>query len=72
MDELPAKVARLLLSRILREEHDMVMLLMGYEDGTAGHMTPKYYRFTPEMTVGQALEKIRNPTKTSKRFITCT
>ena len=60
MDELPAKVARLLLSRIPREEHDMVMLLMGYEDGTAGHMmTPKYYRFTPEMTVGQALEKIR-------------
>ena len=60
MDELPAKVARLLLSRIPREEHDMVMLLMGYDDGTAGHMmTPKYYRFTPEMTVGQALEKIR-------------
>ena len=43
MDELPAKVARLLLSRIPKEDHNMVMLLMGYEDGTAGHMmTPKY------------------------------
>jgi magnesium transporter len=61
MDELPAKVARLLLSRIPKEDHDMVMLLMGYEDGTAGRMmTPKYYRFTPDMTVAQALEKIRN------------
>jgi len=61
MDELPAKVARLLLSRIPKEDHDMVMLLMGYEDGSAGRMmTPKYYRFTPDMTVAQALEKIRN------------
>lgn len=61
MDELPAKVARLLLSRIPREEHDMVMLLMGYEDGSAGHMmTPKYYRFTPEMSVADALLKIRH------------
>lgn len=60
MDELPAKVARLLLDRISKEERNMVMLLMGYDDGTAGHMmTPKYYRFTPDLTVGQALEKIR-------------
>jgi magnesium transporter len=60
MDELPAKVARLLLDRMSKEDRNMVMLLMGYDDGTAGHiMTPKYYRFTPEMTVGQALEKIR-------------
>ena len=60
MDERPAKVARLLLSRIPKEDHNMVMLLMGYEDGTAGHMmTPKYYRFTYDMSVTDALEKIR-------------
>jgi magnesium transporter len=60
MDELPAKVTRLLLSRIDKEEHKRVLLLMGYDDGTAGHMmTPKYYRFTPDMTVEQAIQKIR-------------
>ncbi len=61
MDELPAKVAKNLLTRLSKKEHDHTMLVMGYDDGTAGHvMTPKYISFKRGMNAAEALDKIRH------------
>ncbi|SFI09567.1 magnesium transporter [Tindallia magadiensis] len=60
IDELPAAVAKRLLSSLTQEEREMTSLLLGYKHGTAGQiMTPKYIRLSKEMSVQQAIEKVR-------------
>jgi magnesium transporter len=60
MDELPAGIAKRLLSALSPEEYALTALLMGYEPNTAGHiMTPKYIRLDITMKVSQALDKVR-------------
>lgn len=60
LDELPAAVAKRLVAALPPQEREQVNLLMGYGPETAGRiMTPKYIRLTEEMTVAQALEKVR-------------
>lgn len=60
MDELPAAVAKRLLSSLSHSEREMTSLLLGYKAGTAGRaMTPKYIRLRKDMTASEALQKVR-------------
>lgn len=60
LDELPAKVAKRLLSRLSSEDRQAAGLLMGYKPDTAGRiMTPEYVSLRETMTVREALAKIR-------------
>jgi len=65
MDELPAKVAKRLIGSLSKEEKEFTLLVMGYEPGTAGHvMTPKYVRLKQDVTIDEALKKLREIGKT--------
>lgn len=60
-DELPAKVVRRLLQQLSPEERDATTLLLGYKPNTAGRIvTPEYVALKENLTVAQALERIRN------------
>ncbi|HDQ72154.1 MAG TPA: magnesium transporter [Chloroflexi bacterium] len=60
LDELPAAVAKRLVEALPPTERSQVNLLLGYKPETAGRiMTPKYVRLMQEMTVAEALEKVR-------------
>jgi magnesium transporter len=60
-DELPAKVVRQLLQQLTPAERDATALLLGYKPNTAGRiMTPEYLSLKENMTVAQALERIRS------------
>jgi len=64
MDELPAKVTKRMLSSLSPEQREMTNLLMGFEEGTAGRtMTPLYVRIKRNMTVAQAMEKVKRVAK---------
>lgn len=59
-DELPAKVVRRLRAQLSPAEWQVTALLLGYEAGRAGRiMTPEYLSIKEQLTVGQALERIR-------------
>ncbi len=60
-DELPAKVVRRLLSQLSPKERQATAILLGYEEDTAGRiMTPEYISLKENLTVSQALERIRS------------
>ncbi|MDD4003146.1 MAG: magnesium transporter [Clostridia bacterium] len=60
IDELPAAVAKRLLSSLSHTEREMTSLLLGYKAGSAGRaMTPKYIRLRKDMTASEALQKVR-------------
>lgn len=60
LDELPAKVVRQLLSQLSPAEREATALLLGYRPGTAGRiMTTEYIALKEQLTVTQALERIR-------------
>lgn len=60
MDELPAKVAKVLLQSLSKKEKDLTILVMGYPAGSAGNlMTPKYLSFRKGKTVEDVLNDIR-------------
>ncbi|MCL2821953.1 MAG: magnesium transporter, partial [Firmicutes bacterium] len=60
LDEMPAKVAKSLLSLLSPEERKVTNMLMGYQPETAGRiMTPEFITLYRTMTAAQALEKIR-------------
>ena len=64
MDELPAAVAKRLLSSLSQSERDITSALLGYKTGTAGRvMTPKYIRLRRDMTAQEALDKVRTAGK---------
>lgn len=59
-DELPAKVVRRLLNQLSPTERQATTLLLGYKSGTAGRiMTPEYIALKENLTVAQALERVR-------------
>ncbi len=61
MDEVPAMVARRLLQLLSPPERKATLTLLGYEEGTAGRvMTPDFVDLRKDMTVGQALARIRS------------
>ncbi|MCL2610175.1 MAG: magnesium transporter [Defluviitaleaceae bacterium] len=60
LDEMPAGVAKNLIVSLSKEERELTNLLMGYESETAGRiMTTKYISLRREMTVEEALVKVR-------------
>ena len=60
LDELPAKVAKDLLARLSPGEREATNVLLGYPPGTAGRiMTPEYVSIQGQLTVREALEKVR-------------
>lgn len=68
LDEMPAKVAKRLLGLLSPEERRVTYMLMGYEAETAGRiMTPYFISLRPDMTVDQALAKIRVQAKDEEK-----
>ena len=60
LDEVPAIVARRLLQTLAPEQRQVTLQLLGYEDGTAGReMNPLFVDLHSDMTVAQALERLR-------------
>lgn len=60
LEELPAEVTRKLLETLSPEELHIARSLLGYPEGTAGrYMTPEYIALPPDMTCGDALQRIR-------------
>ncbi|WP_026477092.1 magnesium transporter [Alkaliphilus transvaalensis] len=71
LDELPATVAKKLLNSLSAEERKETNLLMGYEAETAGRiMTTEYIRFRRDITVEDALKKIRENAKEMETIYT--
>ncbi|MCL2827247.1 MAG: magnesium transporter [Oscillospiraceae bacterium] len=71
LDELPATVAKKLLASLSPEERKITNLLMGYEPETAGRiMTTEYISLKKEMTVEQALERVRRQAKDKETIYT--
>jgi magnesium transporter len=59
-DELPAKVVKRLLKGMTREEWSATSVLLGFNEDTAGRiMTPEYVHLQDNMTVKDALKRIR-------------
>lgn len=60
LEEVPAKVARRLLQILSPDQRRLTLQLLGYEEGTAGReMTPLFVDLHGDMTVAQALERVR-------------
>jgi len=60
LEEVPAVVARMLLQILSPDERRVTVQLLGYKEETAGReMTPLFVDLHSEMTVAQALERIR-------------
>lgn len=60
LEELPATVAKKLIASLSSEERESTNILMGYEAKTAGRvMTTEYIALKREMTVAEALKKIK-------------
>ncbi|MGB7518880.1 MAG: magnesium transporter, partial [Spirulinaceae cyanobacterium] len=59
-DELPAKVVGQFLDQLSQKERVATALLLGYEEDTAGRiMTPEYISLKENLTVADALQRIR-------------
>ena len=60
LDELPAAIAKRILSALSKDEREMTNLLLGYGAQTAGRlMTPEYVRISKHLTAKDALEKVK-------------
>ncbi len=59
-DELPARIVKRLLQQLSPAERAATATILGYPEGTAGRvMTTEYVQLRQGLTVGEALEKIR-------------
>lgn len=59
-EELPAKVTKRLLLLLSPEEKEATAILLGYKENSAGRMmTPKFMDLKENVTVSQALNRIR-------------
>lgn len=71
LDELPATVTQKLLQSMAPDERAATNLLLGYEAETAGRlMTPEFITLKKNMTVNQALEKVRMQAKEKETIYT--
>jgi len=72
LDEVPAKVARRLLQILSPEQRRVTLKLLGYEEETAGReMTPLFVDLHSDMTVAQALERVRQLAITRETVYQC-
>ena len=64
LDELPGEVTRQLLESLPPQALAATRMLLGYPEGTAGHvMTPEFVALTPDMTAAAALDTVRRSTR---------
>jgi len=64
LDELPATVAKKLINSLTPEERKSTNVLLGYKPETAGRiMTPEYISLRRDMSVEEALGKVRKQAK---------
>ncbi len=60
LEEVPASVARRLMGLLSPEQRQVTLQLLGYEENSAGReMTPYFVDLRSNMTVAQAMERIR-------------
>jgi magnesium transporter len=72
LDEVPAKVARRLLQILSPDQRLVTLKLLGYEEETAGReMTPLFVDLHSDMTVAQALERVRQLAITRETVYQC-
>ncbi|MFW6118211.1 MAG: magnesium transporter [Chloroflexota bacterium] len=72
LDEVPAKVARRLLQILSPDQRRVTMQLLGYDEETAGReMTPLFVDLHSDMTVAQALERVRQLAITRETVYEC-
>jgi magnesium transporter len=71
LDELPASVAKKLINAISPEQRALTNILMGYKPETAGHiMTTEFISLRREMTVTEALNKVRKQARDKETVYT--
>jgi len=71
LDELPASVAKKLIASLSSEKRAATNIIMGYAPKTAGHtMTTEYISLKKNMTIEQALEKVRKQAKDKETIYT--
>ena len=64
LDELPRAIAKRLIELLSPEDRAVTNILLGYEQGTAGRiMTTEFISLNKDMTVKEALAKIRKQAK---------
>jgi magnesium transporter len=72
LDEVPAKVASKLLESLSHDQRQVTLKLLGYEEDTAGReMNPSYVDLHSDMTVSQALERVRKRAIHSETIYVC-
>jgi magnesium transporter len=72
LDEVPAKVARRLLQILSPNQRRVTLQLLGYQEETAGReMTPLFIDLHSDMTVVQALERVRQLAITRETVYQC-
>ncbi len=72
LEELPANVVDKILEKAPKHERKLINTFLNYPDNCAGTlMTPDYISLQKDMTVGQALEYIRNEGMDSETVYTC-
>ena len=71
LDELPATVAKRMIAALSPAERAETNLLLGYEAHTAGRiMTPEYVRLRKDMSVSEAVERIKLTAKDKEMIYT--
>lgn len=72
IEEMPAAVVKRIIKFSSNEEREMINRLLMFDKDTAGAiMTTEYVRLVPEMTVGEALDHIRNVAIDKETIYTC-
>lgn len=72
IEELPATLVTKILEKTSKEERKMINTFLNYPEDTAGSlMTPEYISLRYDMTVGEALAKIRREGLESETVYTC-
>jgi|GEM_PF-20670 len=70
-DEMPATFVNKMMAKLSVKEREMTSLLMGYKAQTAGHiMTPEYVRISRNMSVAEALAKVKENAKEKETIYT--
>lgn len=72
LEEVPASVAKRLLSKTDPERRKLINQLLRYPEESAGSiMTTEYMRFTKDMTVADAIQKLRYASPQLETIYTC-
>ncbi len=72
LDELPAKTVKKLLMHLPKEEREIANLLLNYPKDSAGRiMTAEFVDLKADMTVKEALERIRKTARKKETIYTC-